>query len=143
MFSLIRSTRLRDIIDTRQRLAADLLQLQSTILPRLQRVERELLSSKLERFFAELHIAIELTVRQGFEAAASIENGCRAMVAPLPRGKAGGLARANTAWRYLDGTFMPEWKKKRPISKSTSGMQKVGVVEPQPPYVTNSEDFLS
>ena len=30
------------------------------------------------------------------------------MAAPLPRGKAGGIARARTAWRYLDGTFMPE-----------------------------------
>jgi hypothetical protein len=26
----------------------------------------------------------------------------------LPRGKAGGLARVRTAWRYGEGTFMPE-----------------------------------
>jgi hypothetical protein len=28
-----------------------------------------------------------------------------------PRGRAGGLARARTAWRYVDGTFMPESEK--------------------------------
>jgi hypothetical protein len=27
------------------------------------------------------------------------------------RGRAGGLARARTAWRYIDGTFMPESEK--------------------------------
>jgi hypothetical protein len=30
------------------------------------------------------------------------------MTAPLPRGKAGGLARVRDAWRYSDGTFMSE-----------------------------------
>jgi hypothetical protein len=30
------------------------------------------------------------------------------MRAPIQRGRAGGLARAQTAWRYLDGIFMPE-----------------------------------
>ena len=34
-----------------------------------------------------------------------------AMRATLPRGRAGGLARARTAWRYFDGTFMPESEK--------------------------------
>jgi len=33
------------------------------------------------------------------------------MVAPLPRGKADGVARAQSAWRYFDGTFMPESEK--------------------------------
>jgi hypothetical protein len=36
------------------------------------------------------------------------------MRAPLSlprRGHAGGLARARSAWRYLDGTFMPESEK--------------------------------
>jgi hypothetical protein len=111
VLSLIRSTRLRDIIDTHQRLAADLSQLRSTILPRLQQVERELLSAKLGRFFAELHVSIEALVRHGLEAAAAIDKSCRGMVAPLPRGKAGGLARARQAWRYFDGTFMAECEK--------------------------------
>ena len=40
-----------------------------------------------------------------------MERFAEAMRAPLPvppRGRAGGLARAKTAWRYFDGTFMPE-----------------------------------
>jgi MTH538 TIR-like domain (DUF1863) len=35
----------------------------------------------------------------------------RAPLQPPPRGRAGGVARAKTAWRYLDGTFMPESEK--------------------------------
>jgi hypothetical protein len=108
VLSVVRTARLRHIIETHQRLVTDLCELRSTILPRLQQVEHELLSAKLGRLFAELHVAIELTVRQGLEAAASIEKGCRGMVAPLPRGKAGGLERAKRAWRYSDGTFMPQ-----------------------------------
>jgi hypothetical protein len=108
---LFNQTPVRNIIDTHQRLAADLAELQSTILPRLQRVELDLIHAKLDRFFAELHIAIQLRARQGLEAAEAVERGFRAMLAPLPRGSAGGLARARTAWRYLDGTFMPESEK--------------------------------
>jgi hypothetical protein len=99
------------MIDAHQRLAADLSELRFAILPRLQQVERELMGAKLDRFFAELRIAIQLTVRQGFEAAEAVEQGLCALVAPLPRGKAGGLARAKTAWRFFDGTFMPESEK--------------------------------
>lgn len=43
---------------------------------------------------------------------AAIERFAEAMRAPLPRGRAGGLARARTAWRYFDGTFMPESERK-------------------------------
>jgi hypothetical protein len=42
---------------------------------------------------------------------AAIERFAEAMRAPLTRGRAGGLARARTAWRYFDGTFMPESEK--------------------------------
>jgi len=42
---------------------------------------------------------------------AAIERFAQAMRAPLPRGRTGGLARARTAWRYFDGTFMPESEK--------------------------------
>jgi hypothetical protein len=111
VISLIRTTRLNDIIYTHQRLAADLAELRSTILPRLQQVECELMGAKLGHFFAELHVAIQLHVIRGREVAPAIEKGLRALVAPLPRGKAGGLARARSAWRYLDGTFMPESEK--------------------------------
>jgi len=75
VLSLIRTTHLRDIIDTHQRVVVDLSELRSAILPRLQRVERELMVAKLGRFFAELHVAIELTVRQRLEAAQAIEKG--------------------------------------------------------------------
>jgi len=59
-------------------------------------------------FFAELHLAIRITASHGLEAAGAIEKGLRGMVAPLSRGKAGGLARAQSALRYSDGTFMSE-----------------------------------
>jgi hypothetical protein len=108
VISLIRSTHLREIRDTHQRLAADLSELRSTILPLLQRIERDLISAKLDRLFGQLHIAIQLTLRQGVEAAEAIEHGLRALLSPLPRGSAGGRARARIAWRYSNGTFMPE-----------------------------------
>jgi hypothetical protein len=108
VLSIIRTTRLYDIINTNQRFVADLSSLRSTLLPRLQRVERELLSASLGRLFAELHVAVHLVVRQGLEAGEAMEKSLRALTAPLPRGKVGGLARARTAWRYFDGTFMPE-----------------------------------
>jgi hypothetical protein len=41
----------------------------------------------------------------------AFENFAMTMRAPLPRGRAGGLARARKAWRYFDGTFMPESEK--------------------------------
>ena len=41
----------------------------------------------------------------------AIEDFAQALRAPLPRGRAGGLARASSAWRYFDGTFMPESEK--------------------------------
>lgn len=49
---------------------------------------------ELDRFLLAIHSAAEtaatLSARQ------------------VRRGRAGGLARARTAWRYLDGSFMPE-----------------------------------
>lgn len=92
-------------------LPVDLSELRSNVLPRLQRVEHELMSARLGRSLAELHVAIQLTIDQGLEAAEAVEHGLRGILAPLPRGSAGGLARARTAWRYLDGTFMPEREK--------------------------------
>jgi len=41
----------------------------------------------------------------------AIEYFARSMRRPERRGRAGGLARARRAWRYLDGTFMPESEK--------------------------------
>ncbi len=38
----------------------------------------------------------------------AVEIFAQAMRTPLPRGRAGGLARDRSAWHYFDGTFMPE-----------------------------------
>jgi hypothetical protein len=94
-----------------QRLAAELSELRSSVLERVERLEDELVKEKLGRGFRELHTAIQLCVKRGREAAAALEVGLRASVAALPRGKAGGLARARSAWRSFDGTFMPESEK--------------------------------
>jgi hypothetical protein len=117
VLSLIRSKQLYQIRETHQRLAADLCELRSIFLPRLQRVERELMSAKLDRFFHQLHIAIQLTVQRGSDISEAIEKGLRARAAPLPRGKAGGLARARSAWRYQDGTFMRESEREAAIEE--------------------------
>lgn len=114
---LIRSKHLQHIREAHQRLAADLNELQSTVLPRLQRVERELMDARLDSFFHQLHIAIQLTVRRGSDISEALEKGVRAMAAPLPRGKAGGLARARSAWRYPDGTYIPESEREAAIEQ--------------------------
>jgi hypothetical protein len=111
MLSVFSGRRIDELLSINQRLAVHLNALQDDLLLRLQRVENELIALKLGRLFAELHVAIELAVRQGTQNAEAFEKGLRAIVAPLPRGKAGGLARARTAWRYSDGTFMAEVEK--------------------------------
>jgi hypothetical protein len=87
----------------------------SDLLERIQRIEAEqaALRAQLEgerqlRFLArEIHEAAQIAPVIGD----ALEKFARAMRAPLARGRAGGLARAGTAWRYFDGTFMPESKK--------------------------------
>lgn len=111
MLSLLRRPRTRDVLQTHQRLADDISALRSSLLARIQRIENELMAAKLSRFFSELDAAIRLAVSQGVQAANAIEKSLRASVAALTRGKAGGFARARNAWRYDDGTFMPESEK--------------------------------
>ena len=87
----------------------------SDLSERVQRLESEhaALRARLE---GERHLRILTAhIAAAAEAApsigAAIERFAEAMRAPLPlvpRGRAGGLARALTAWRYFDGTFMPE-----------------------------------
>ena len=75
----------------------------------------------LERKHAELRVRIEgerqlrILAAQIVGAAQAapiigeaIERFAQSMRAPYPRGRGGGLARARSAWRYFDGTFMPE-----------------------------------
>jgi hypothetical protein len=91
-----------------QQLARELFRLRSDMNTRVQQVEAECARIGLQRVLREIHKTAELAVQRGIPAARAIESGLRAAVAPLPRGRAGGLARARSAWRYRDGTFMPE-----------------------------------
>jgi hypothetical protein len=43
----------------------------------------------------------------------AVENFAQAMRAPRAHGRAGSLARARSAWRYSDGTFMPNSEKRQ------------------------------
>ncbi len=62
---------------------------------------------QLRVFIANLIAATQAAPALG----ASIERFGQAMRGPIPRGRAGSLARAHRAWRYSDGTFMPESEK--------------------------------
>jgi len=66
------------------------------------------------RMASEISDAAEAAIGQ------AIENFARALrrspVAPT-RGRAGGLARAREAWRYSDGTFMPNTERKAAIEE--------------------------
>ena len=70
------------------------------------------------------HIASAAQVAPVIEAA--IERFAQAMRAPLPRGRTGGLARARTAWRYFDGTFMPESEKEAAYAEEYERYAKGG-----------------
>jgi hypothetical protein len=85
------------------------------MLERIQRLEREHaeLRARLE---GERQLRILAAQIVGAAQIApvigdAVEKFAQAMRAPLQRGRAGGLARARSAWRYFDGTFMPESEK--------------------------------
>jgi len=101
----------RQLREQVQQLAQELIELRTNMHVRIQQVETECARIGLQRILRELHKAAELAVKLGMPAALAIEKGLRSTAAPLPRGKAGGLARARSAWRYDDGTFMPESEK--------------------------------
>jgi len=64
------------------------------------------------------HIAAVAHVARAIGAA--VERFAKAMRPPLPpapRGRAGGLARAGTGWRYSDGTFMPDAERRAAIEE--------------------------
>jgi hypothetical protein len=84
----------------------------SDLLERIQRLEREhaALRARLE---GERQLRILAAQIVGAAQIApiigeAVEKFAQAMRGPLPRGRAGGIARAGSAWRYFDGTFMPE-----------------------------------
>ena len=84
----------------------------SDLLERIHRLEREQAEPRA-RLEGERQLRILAAQIVGAAQIApvigeAIERFAQAMRVPSPRGRAGGLARARTAWRYLDGTFMPE-----------------------------------
>ena len=84
----------------------------SDLLERIQRLERDQaeLRARLEgdRQLRILAAQVVGAAQAAPVVGEAIERFARAMRAPSPRGRAGGLARARGAWRYFDGTFMPE-----------------------------------
>jgi hypothetical protein len=87
----------------------------SDLLERIQRLEREHaeLRARLEseRQLRILAAQIVGAAQVAPVVGSAVEKFAQAMRAPLPRGRAGGLARARSAWRFFDGTFMPESEK--------------------------------
>jgi hypothetical protein len=87
----------------------------STLRARVQRLEQEhaLLHARLEgeRQLRLLTAHIAAAAQAAPVIGAAIDRFAQAVRVPLPRGRAGGLSRAKTAWRYFDGTFMPESEK--------------------------------
>jgi hypothetical protein len=84
----------------------------SDLLERIERLEREHAEIRA-RLEGERHLRILAAQIVGAAQIApvigeAVEKFAQAMRAPRPRGRAGGLARARDAWRYFDGTFMPE-----------------------------------
>jgi len=87
----------------------------SDLLERIQRLEREHgeLRARLEseRQLRILAAQIVGAAQIAPVIGGAVEKFAEAMRAPPPRGRAGGRARARSAWRYFDGTFMPESEK--------------------------------
>jgi hypothetical protein len=90
----------------------------SDLSARVQRLESEHAAMRArlegERQLRVLTAHIAAAAQAAPAIGAAIERFAEAMRAPVPvppRGHSGGLARAKSAWRYSDGTFMPESEK--------------------------------
>ena len=94
-----------------KQLAYELSQLRGDVTDRLHQVEQECERIRLRRMLSAIHEAAQLAVGLRVPLAVEIGKGLRGMIAPFLPCKAGGLARARNAWRYADGTFMPESEK--------------------------------
>ncbi len=85
------------------------------LLERIERLEREHagLRARLEgeRQLRILAAQIVGAAQVAPVIGEAVERFAQAMRAPSPRKRAGGRARARRAWRYFDGTFMPESEK--------------------------------
>jgi hypothetical protein len=90
----------------------------SDLSARVQRLEVEhaVLRARFEgeRQLRILTAHVAAAAQTALAIGGAMERFAEAMRAPLPvppRGRAGGLARAKSAWRYFDGTFMPDSEK--------------------------------
>ncbi len=88
----------------------------SDIIERIQRIEAEQAALRAEiegeRQLRFLTVEIVGAAQMAPIIGSAVERFAQAMrCAPLARGVAGGRERARTAWRYSDGTFMPESEK--------------------------------
>ena len=87
----------------------------SDLLERIQRLEHEHTEFRnrveADRQLRILAAQISNAGTIGPMIGEAIERFSASMRAPIRRGRAGGLARARTAWRFFDGTFMPESEK--------------------------------
>jgi hypothetical protein len=84
----------------------------SSLQDRLQRLEAD--QADLRAKFETAHeVRVNTAETQPIRPAERIPEARRVVETrpTLRRGQAGGLARARMAWRYLDGTFMPESEK--------------------------------
>jgi hypothetical protein len=101
-----------DMVGFRRHVRDELARTTSVLLARVQRLE-EAQAEIRARLKGQGQLRV-LTARIAAAAqvapvvGSAIERFAEAMRAPLPRGRAAGLARPRTAWRYFDGTFMPE-----------------------------------
>ncbi len=87
----------------------------SDLLERIQRIEAEQSALRAEiageRQLRFLAAEIVRAAQAAPVIGNAVDNFAQAMRTPVPRGRVGGLARARGAWRYFDGTFMPESEK--------------------------------
>jgi hypothetical protein len=93
----------------------------SELAARVQRLEEgqaELLARlPAERQFRMFIAHIDAAARVAPMIGESIERFAQAMHAPRPRGRSGGIARARTAWRDSDGTFVSDSERQAAIEK--------------------------
>jgi hypothetical protein len=111
----LRQRKIHSMLLTRRNITLAIERNTSELFARVQRLENEqaALRARLEvarrlRFLVA-HIAAAAQVAPAVGAA--MEVFAESMRAPVPRGRAGGIARARTAWRYLYGIFMSASKK--------------------------------
>ena len=116
----------RELLTQVQQLRSDLDKLRTSTSAKLQQFEEEFAATRLKRLLSVMHGVAHLQIAQGVPAARAIAQGLQAVMAPLPCGVAGGLARAKYAWRYDDGTFMSYDDEEQILSERHERMARGG-----------------